>query len=781
MFFDNTGTIARCACSYYENVRIEFPWDDMWRASILFIILFVVGIFLITRLKKINIKIKLLVGLAIFVAGCWIYFIGFNYGGCEHNIWALTLRSCMSSLEMFISKSDLLGVNPACRANHLYMTLFSTIHALAIAFSGYVAISYLGVRFSSKLNMFINYKLLKKEIKELNVFIGYNELSYTLAGDWHKKSTAKELFTLFVNNNKQKSIDSGRFSFSRILETFSSDLKREIVSKMREIHASMIFDLIDLSDSNNAKKFSDIGIEKVDMLYERAKKVNIFVLSENINENVNIAVAICKILEGKDKTHYSKCVVRRVICKIFKGKEKEKMEKKEVKVYCQARREAMNNIYESVFPADGDTNLLQIVDNAYLSINNIKNKVGSDEKKEISFCQDVKTPKYKYHPINYVDIDHEKHVAKTPFSCMVIGFGDTGKEAFKFLFEMGQLPTYETPHGWTSGFRGYIVDKEIETVRTLFYLECPALKTCAGNLGDLGSIEFMEENPFHTGFWNKMEQLIEELNFIVIALGNDDQNMRLAVMLAHLADKKGRTEHFDILVRSYEKKNELKLKEVAGLYPHIHVFGKTSKLYRKAMFEDMMQKEAKKFDDAYYAMYQLMQPKDKQEKSKDQKGKKKEPTKLEILYNKIRSNSQNLANAYHRYTKLMLLSEINKGGNYVLSEGLKFALSECKEKQHKDFYDQGWEEKSEYNAAVDKVAQCEHLRWWAAHVCLGYVPMEASEYFATGQSHNETTMQHACMIPWQELSKLNNNEGEDKFKAYDRLIVAVTCDRIEGK
>ena len=225
----------------------------------------------------------------------------------------------------------------------------------------------------------------------------------------------------------------------------------------------------------------------------------------------------------------------------------------------------------------------------------------------------------------------------------------------------------------------------------------------------------------------------------------------------------------------------MKLEEVAGLYPHIHVFGKTSELYEKAMFEDNMQEEAKKFDDAYYAMYQLMQPKDEQEKSKDQKGKKKEPTKLEILYNKIRSNSQNLANAYHRYTKLMLLSEINKDGNYVLPEGLKFALSECKEKQHKDFYNQGWEEKSEYNAAVDKVAQCEHLRWWAAHVCLGYVPMEASEYFATGQSHNETTMQHACMIPWQELSKLNNNEGEDKFKAYDRLVVAVTCDRIEGK
>lgn len=757
--FGNFGQILSDKNLSKENVSIVWNFLDVLWAILLFIILFVVGIFLITQLKKITFKVKSSVGFFIFLAGCWIYFIGFNYGGCEHNIWALTLRSCMSSLEMFISKSDLIGVNPACRANHLYMTLFSTIHALAIAFSGYVAISYFGVRFSSKLNMLINYKLLRKEIKELNVFIGYNELSYTLAGDWHKKSTAKELFTLFVNNNRQESIDSGRISFGRILETFSSELKREIVNKMREIHASMIFGLIDLSDSNNAKKFRDIGIEKVDMLYERAKKVNVFVLSENINENVNIAVAICKILEGKDKDK----------------------EKKNVRVYCQARREAMNNIYESVFPADGDTNLLQIVDNAYLSINYIKNKVGSDEKKEIAFCQDVKTPKYKHHPINYVDIDHEKHVAKTPFSCMVIGFGDTGKEAFKFLYEMGQLPTHETPHGWASGFRGYIVDKEIETVRTLFYLECPALKTCADSLGDLGSIEFMEENPLQTSFWDRMEKLIEELNFIVIALGNDDQNMRLAVMLAHLAGRKGRTEHFSIFVRSYEKKNELKLEQVAKLYPHIHIFGKTSKLYRKAMFENKMQEEAEKFSRAYNDLYQLMQPSNGQKDSKSQKEKEKVPTQLEILYNKIRSNSQNLANAYHCYTKLMLLSEIKEGGKYVLPEGLKDKLNECKEEPYKDFYNPDWEKKNEYTAAVDIVAQCEHLRWWAAHVCLGYVPMDASEYFATDKSHNEVTMQHACMIPWQELSKLNYHEGEDKFKAYDRLVVAVTCDRIEGK
>ena len=181
--FGNFGLVISNKNLSKEDVPVDFFSWDMLGAIALLAILLIVGVFVIAHLKSKKSKAKSIVGLIIFLAGCWIYFIGFSYGGCENNIWALTLRSCMSSLEMFISKSDLLGVNPACKANHLYMTLFSTIHALAIAFSGYVAISYLGVRFSSKLKIFINHKLLKKEIKELNVFIGYNELSYTLAND----------------------------------------------------------------------------------------------------------------------------------------------------------------------------------------------------------------------------------------------------------------------------------------------------------------------------------------------------------------------------------------------------------------------------------------------------------------------------------------------------------------------------------------------------------------------------------------------------------------------
>ena len=180
-----------------------------------------------------------------------------------------------------------------------------------------------------------------------------------------------------------------------------------------------------------------------------------------------------------------------------------------------------------------------------------------------------------------------------------------------------------------------------------------------------------------------------------------------------------------------------------------------------------------------------MQPCNGQNDSKSQKEKEKVPTQLEMLYNKIRSNSQNLANAYHCYTKLMLLSEIKEGGKYVLPEDLKDKLNECKEEPYTGFYNPDWEKKNKYTAAVDIIAQCEHLRWWAAHVCLGYVPMDASEYFATDKSHNETTMQHVCMVPWQDLSKLNKDENKDEdkdvFKAYDRLVVAVTCDRIEGK
>lgn len=48
--------------------------------------------------------------LAVFLLGVVLYFIGFNDHGSRDNVLALLLRASMSSIEMFVSESDLIEV-----------------------------------------------------------------------------------------------------------------------------------------------------------------------------------------------------------------------------------------------------------------------------------------------------------------------------------------------------------------------------------------------------------------------------------------------------------------------------------------------------------------------------------------------------------------------------------------------------------------------------------------------------------------------------------------------
>jgi hypothetical protein len=90
------------------------------------------------------------VAVVIFIGGFIVYFIGFTTGpegpGTAGSWMAFILRPMMSSLEMFVSHSDLLEVSPEMKENALYMTFFSFLHFAAIAVTGIIAVYYLGAR-----------------------------------------------------------------------------------------------------------------------------------------------------------------------------------------------------------------------------------------------------------------------------------------------------------------------------------------------------------------------------------------------------------------------------------------------------------------------------------------------------------------------------------------------------------------------------------------------------------------------------------------------------------
>ena len=76
-----------------------------------------------------------------FVSGIAVYFIGYDYAGTADNVFTLILRSLLSSFEMFLSKSNLIGIADNCKNNQFYMLLFSVTHTLAVVLSTSFAVA----------------------------------------------------------------------------------------------------------------------------------------------------------------------------------------------------------------------------------------------------------------------------------------------------------------------------------------------------------------------------------------------------------------------------------------------------------------------------------------------------------------------------------------------------------------------------------------------------------------------------------------------------------------
>lgn len=87
--------------------------------------------------KSRSLRNRIFVGLvlACFCSGVLVYFYGYDYAGTSKNVVVLLLRSVLSSFEMFLSKSNLIGIAENCKSSSTYMMLFAIVHASAMALS----------------------------------------------------------------------------------------------------------------------------------------------------------------------------------------------------------------------------------------------------------------------------------------------------------------------------------------------------------------------------------------------------------------------------------------------------------------------------------------------------------------------------------------------------------------------------------------------------------------------------------------------------------------------
>lgn len=96
--------------------------------------------------------------------------------------------------------------------------------------------------------------------------------------------------------------------------------------------------------------------------------------------------------------------------------------------------------------------------------------------------------------MNFVDVDTSKACVKKPFTSMIIGFGETGRDAFRFLYEFGALIDV---NGNRNPQKIYVVDEHIDELKGDFLMKAPALKERKNEL------EWCEEMSIHSERFGK--------------------------------------------------------------------------------------------------------------------------------------------------------------------------------------------------------------------------------------------------------------------------------------
>lgn len=627
----------------------------------------------------------------VFVCGVVIYFIGYDYAGTGENMVTLLLRSVLSSFEMFLSKSNLIGIADNCKKSEVYMLCFAIIHTLALTISTLFAVLCFGKR--------IQYWCRGKKWRLIgsravtNVFWGFNERNFVLAHDIANNSTTKERF-IFVDFPLHEESPSKGQSFSGILGLFS--YKIHALRQMSGLRNSIMMrsSLRPSSVQNiNTDFFDAMNIYRLKQILDKSKEIRFFILTDD--EDANLKAALNMLNHN--------------VCK-----------NKKFKIYCSARKTKLNRLIEETKDKH-----LKFIDDSRTSITQLK--MDHDKGR---------------HPIDYVDIDKERGIVTSEFKALIVGFGTTGQDALRFLYEFSAFTGIDQKK---SPVQLHVVDCNMDQLKGGFYQEVPGMSMLEGKEIFLHNLNFnsMEFNQF-------LDANINDLNYVIIATGNDEQNIEFAsaIMERVFSQRKEKAHHLKVFVRMYSEANRIKFNSAINVYAQfcenenylpLEFFGDTKTLYtRDVIIDNRYEQQAKEFYKAYCKATSSSESwEERAEEEKNKSG----DERIYGMRSLRRKEGQDKANCQHCYTKQQLLNLENRNEPLELPEWT----------ETESILDHEGATENHWLVCLYNVAICEHLRWNASHLMMGYVPMTADVKKRFDDTCDERTKQHLCIVDWNQL------------------------------
>ena len=704
--------IAECFsnCIDFFSQRIfESNWlDGLNIVIVLLAIIFGVSIWK-PKVKVMLFRHLKIQAFLIWMSGVILYMVGFNEHGSAASNIALLLRSCLSSMEMFVSHSDLIEVNGELHGNPTYMALFALTHFCAVAISAIFILRLFGFRLVSWVKVMKAYICSWLPLNcNYYVMFGVNSNTLMLANSIHKKRKEEKQRIIFINMpEKGHSHAATRFSFSHFFHSDSNGIDKylEDIEMMGAwlFNSSRSFDnpILKHSIDEVFKVFQALDFSWIvriplqNLLRNSAtrknkkfngSKVEFFFLSDEEKDNL-IAVTVLQKMQKKqiDYKNFS------------------------FNCYCHARK-SQNNA--AMLNEGALAFKVHIIDTSNLAVLDLKRD-------------------NRYHPVNFVEKDTNTGTVKSAFTGMVIGFGETGRDAFRFLYEFSSFT--KDNQGNPSAKKIHVIDKDIDDLKAEFLVEAPALKNDS-------EIEWWNVKSTHSaGYWDKLKSVIQELNYIVISVKDDEEAVGIATSIFEYAYRyKDNLNRFKIFVRLRNSMREDFLRKHKEFFDVIVPFGSVMDAFSyETINKDVLEKAAKRFkyryDILYGAKFDAIENGNEEEYAdeawlkrrkvylEETDAVKRKESEIKIWY----QEEQDRSNVWHIYTKIALVNED------VTPESLQLDSNK---------------------QLLQNLSDCEHLRWNAKMELLGFEPATSEDI-----KKEEEKSKDKQRDPWRSL-KLRRHE-----------------------
>lgn len=694
----------------------------------------------------------------LFVCALLFNFVVYDVGMCTgdfSSLWGNAPMAVIHAFETFLLNSDVSAIHAPFHENWIFMLFFSLGHVFAAIVSTLFIIKHFGYNLMSRVRLF-RVSRWGKKVNHTYILWGFNEASKNLVksiSDHYQSIGSNDYRIIVIRANAVDDEADSHIGVDRVFQILS--LKSNEIEFMEKHHCLTTSTYVNPANvESRVEKASGnilhsvLHLHSLSRLIETQSESNIDFMFLGNDERENIQAA--ELLLG-DK------VIEEFADRGGK-----------VIFHCRAR---INSIHRAIEDSRADQRIkVKIDDSSHISVELLKLH---DE----------------LIPVNCVDVRKDATVA-SPFNALVVGFGEVGCDAVRFLYEFGSFVDSRSTSDdvQRSPLHIDVVDRDMADLAGPFIANAPEIPVSMpflekGSCND-AAITLENLDCRSAEFYLNLEKRLPALNYVVISTEDDELNISLAIRILKLALRCGTNlRKFRILARIKDDANGY-IKRIADHYNRmahaqaeagdslrqtevrrnhndnlpIYLFGSDKEIFTyENIISDKLEERARTFHNRYdevlgmpplpgavdgweSAYMTLMQLDEDHHDYYPPYG---------AVMALRRTRGQDFANSLHTLTKQklarMALEALNK---------TDFDWKTLSRKTKSTVYSNA---PDDIAAILTNLARTEHLRWNASHEILGYSP---------GPVKDEVKMQHKHLKAWQKLTA--------DTQAYDYNVVDIS-------